>query len=85
MQVLCDSNLHGPKAYLDQKQMRDLRALNFKRHGDPRIFGKGKIFDGYPYYNKRTAHFFKRLMSREQVMAGRMNPSDFEETVLERI
>lgn len=28
---------------------------------------------------------FKRLMSREQVMAGRMNPSDFEETVLERI
>ncbi|MDB4609568.1 hypothetical protein OAH46_00590 [Verrucomicrobia bacterium] len=48
------------------------------------MFGKGEIFDAYPHFNKRTAHFFERHMSGEQVKAGRVNPSDFEETVMER-
>ena len=64
--------------------MRDLMILDFKCHGDPRIFGEGETFDAYPYFNKRTAHFFERHMSGEQVKAGRVNLSDFEETVLER-
>lgn len=64
--------------------MRDLMTLNFKCHEYPRMFGKGEIFDAYPHFNKRTAHFFERHMSGEQVKAGRVNPSDFEETVMER-
>ena len=64
--------------------MRDLMILDFKCHGNPRMFGKGETFDAYPYFNKRTAHFFERHMSGEQVKAGRVNLSDFEETVLER-
>ena len=73
------SNLTSTK-----NRLRDLMTLDLKRHGDPRMFGNGEIFDSYPYFDKRTAHFFERYMSGENVKAGWVNPSDFKKSRLER-
>lgn len=76
---LIESGTHvTTKAYL-----RDLMILDLKRHGDPRMFGKGGLFDDYPYYDKNTAHFFERFMSGESVKAGWVRVGDFEKTLIE--
>lgn len=80
----CVQNLIESERYsLTKQRLRDLMVLDLKRHGDPRMFGRGEIFDSYSYYDKRTAHFYERFMSGEKVRAGWVNPSDFEEAVIE--
>lgn len=66
-----------------KKHLRDLMMLDLKRHGDPRMFGNGKVFDAYPFYDKSTAHFFERFMSGENVRAGWVNRGDFEKESLD--
>ncbi|MEC9091323.1 MAG: sulfatase [Planctomycetota bacterium] len=45
-----DSVYAEKKAELADKLIAELRAT-----GDPRIIGKGEVFDGYPYYGKKTS------------------------------
>jgi len=49
-----------------------------RQQDDPRVLGKGDIFDSYP--NADTAHvnFYERYMSGENMNAGWVNKSDFE-------
>jgi arylsulfatase A-like enzyme len=54
-----------------------------KSQGDPRMFGRGAIFDGYPYSNKGTDHFYERYMAGEKLKAGWVRPTDFEEKPLD--
>jgi hypothetical protein len=54
---------------------RELRA-----QGDPRMSGRGDVFDRYVYAEERTRNFYERFLRGEPVVAGWVNPSDFEKT-----
>jgi hypothetical protein len=51
--------------------------------GDPRILGKGEIFDRYEYAGE-VKNFYNRFMAGEKVKAGWVNESDFETTPLSK-
>jgi len=46
--------------------------------GDPRMFGKGYLFDDYVYSNKKDRGFYERQMNGENPKAGWVSESDFE-------
>ena len=48
-----------------------------KKDKDPRILGRGDIFDTYPY-SEDTRNFYNRFMSGEPLKAGWINPTDIE-------
>ncbi len=57
-----------------RKQMEN----ELKKQGDPRMFGKGYIFDQYEYANPADVNFYLRFIRNEAVKAGWVNESDFE-------
>lgn len=64
-----------------QSIKENLKAQLFdqlRSEGDPRMFGKGHLFDAYPYAEEATANFYERFLSGEQLRAGWVNESDFE-------
>jgi hypothetical protein len=42
------------------------------------MFGKGEIFEQFPYANDKVRGFYERFMKGEPVRAGWVNPSDFD-------
>jgi N-sulfoglucosamine sulfohydrolase len=54
-----------------------------KSQGDPRMSGKGDVFDSYPYSGASTDNFYDRFMSGQKVKAGWVNPTDFEKEPVE--
>ena len=62
-------------ARLKNRLFRRLREQN-----DPRMRGKGAVFDEYPYADESTRNFYRRYMDGElnKTDAGWVNPSDFE-------
>jgi len=75
----CIMNLADTPAY--QKLMKDMKEQLFtelKKQGDPRMFGKGDIFDHYPYADTRDTNFYGRYMRGEKLPYGWVNKSDFE-------
>ncbi len=75
----CIENLVALKEYATQKlALREQLFAELRGQGDPRMFGKGDVFDGYPYSSKVTENFFERFMSGETIRAGWVNASDFE-------
>lgn len=74
----CVNNLAtnvGYKDVLDSLKRRLFSLL--KKQGDPRIFGKGDIFDKYPYANPNQRNFYNRYMKGEKMEAGWVNKTDF--------
>lgn len=61
------------KAKLHEQMVAEL-----KQQGDPRMFGRGDIFDAYPYSSAATDRFYERYTAGEKVNAGWVSPSDFE-------
>ena len=53
-----------------------------KKDGDPRMFGKGDIFDTYPY-SEDTRNFYNRVMAGEKLKAGWIEPTDIEKEKIE--
>lgn len=66
-------NLSKIKAEL-QKQMEQ----ELKSQQDPRMAGKGEVFDHYPYGEAKVRHFYERYLKGEPVKAGWVLDSDFE-------
>lgn len=69
-----------------QATLRDLRELLFaelKRQDDPRMAGKGSVFDEYPHANPEHVHFYERYTKGEKLKAGWVRPTDFEPRPLE--
>jgi len=62
----------GVKSKLIKKMTKKL-----KKDGDPRMFGKGDIFDTYPY-SKDSRNFYNRLMAGEKLKAGWIEQTDIE-------
>jgi arylsulfatase A-like enzyme len=80
----CVKNLAETPAQAKMKAA--LKAQLFaelKAQGDPRMFGRGDVFDKYPYSGKSTDNFYRRYMAGEKVRAGWVLPSDFEKEKLD--
>lgn len=80
----CLVNLADDPEY--SKVLQNLRAkmeTELKEQQDPRMFGKGYLFDNYPYGNKKMRNFYERYMKGEKIHAGWINKSDFEEKSFE--
>ena len=80
----CVSNeIESPSQADTIAALKDQLFTTLKIHGDPRMEGKGEIFDKYPYSGKSTDNFYERYMGGEKVKAGWVNPSDFEKEPIE--
>ena len=75
----CVENLAGVAEYVDlEKQLKEQLFAELREQGDPRMFGKGHLFDEYLYADKKTQGFYERYMHGEKIDAGWVNDTDFE-------
>ena len=58
--------------------LRETMMGELRQQGDPRVLGRGKVFDEYPYAIEGTRNFYERYLRGEKVKAGWVNPGDFE-------
>ena len=75
----CTNNLMSSE--VGQKQFGELKSQmerELKNQGDPRMFGKGEVFDRYPYSSEATDDFYERYTAGEKVKAGWVSETDFE-------
>ena len=71
--LIADRQQRARRDSLRQAMDRELRAER-----DPRQFGRGEIFDGYPYAEENVRNFYERFMRGEKLVAGWVSASDFE-------
>ncbi|MEQ8704975.1 MAG: sulfatase [Phaeodactylibacter sp.] len=75
----CIFNLAGQTEYATvQQEMSQQLWAALKAEGDPRAFGKGDQFDAYLYSHEKDRDFYNRMIRREPVEAGWVEPTDFE-------
>ncbi|MEW4527261.1 sulfatase [Maioricimonas sp. JC845] len=75
----CLHNLAASEEHRDiRERLRRQLMDELKAQGDPRMDGNGHIFDDYPVASPRTANYFERFTSGEEVPAGWVNPTDYE-------
>jgi hypothetical protein len=74
----CLNNLAGDAWHQKVKQdMADQMVAELKAQDDPRMFGRGSVFEKYPYAEANLRGFYERYMRGEKLQAGWVNPSDF--------
>ncbi|MEM6845564.1 MAG: sulfatase [Bacteroidota bacterium] len=80
----CVRNLaYDPEVAPIMESMKNQMLAELKAQGDPRMFGRGEIFDEYVYANEDSRGFYERYMEGEELNAGWVNPNDFEEEKLD--
>jgi arylsulfatase A-like enzyme len=73
------NNLAGkPSGSSMQSALHEQMFAELRRQGDPRMEGKGHLFDEYPHANPGNVGFYERFMRGEKMNAGWVNPTDFE-------
>ncbi len=80
----CVRNLaFDPEVAPIMESMKTQMVAELKAQGDPRMFGRGAIFDEYVYASEDTRGFYERYTEGEELNAGWVNPTDFEEEELD--
>jgi arylsulfatase A-like enzyme len=75
----CVHNLAAGVGYGETKaSLRRQMEGKLREQEDPRILGRGHVFDEYPYADESHRNFYERYMKGEKLTAGWVNPSDFE-------
>jgi len=77
----CVNNLAGVEKYAELQEKLDLELRSrLEEQGDPRMFGRGHVFDEYPVHRERSRDFYEKFMAGalDESDAGWVNPSDFE-------
>lgn len=73
------NNLAGkPSPIAIQSALREQMHAELRQQGDPRMEGKGRIFDEYPHANPGHVGFYERFMSGEKLKTGWINQTDIE-------
>ena len=75
----CMNNLANNKNF--DKARNDLKnqmEQELKSQQDPRMFGKGYLFDQYPYGETRVINFYERFMKGEKIKTPWVRESDYE-------
>jgi arylsulfatase A-like enzyme len=74
----CVNNLaEKPEHQSLKAQLKDQLFAELKAQEDPRMFGRGSIFEEYPYSDAALRGFYERYMAGEKLKAGWVSPSDF--------
>jgi arylsulfatase A-like enzyme len=80
----CVQNLAGDPAYAKRRaQMHQQMTEELKTQGDPRMFGQGDVFDGYPISTEPLRNFYERFQRGDKPKTEWVNESDFEKSPLE--
>ncbi len=75
----CMNDLAADPQYAELKENLKNQMVNqLRQQQDPRMFGRGSIFDEYRYADKTTVDFFHRYMNGEKPKAGWVEITDFE-------
>lgn len=75
----CLTNLAGDLQHRSRlQQLRQQMERELRAQRDPRMFGRGHVFDSYIYADEQTRNFYERFMRGEKPRAGWVNESDFE-------
>jgi len=61
-----------------KKVLKSQMEAELKAQKDPRMFGKGDVFDHYPYSRTDLANFYERFMKGEKMKTSWIEASDFE-------
>lgn len=77
---MCMNNLADAPAYAARKrEMISQMKTEMTAQGDPRMAGKGYIFEAFPYADKKGKDFYNRYMDGDDTLrAGWINKADFE-------
>lgn len=67
-----------PEYQAIKENLRDELFRQLKAQEDPRMFGKGHIFDEYEYAQENQRDFYRRFMQGEPFNTGWVNDTDFE-------
>lgn len=75
----------NPLYYNLKKDMNEKLFDNLRKLRDPRVFGKGDMFDRYPFMDKKNHNYYERFMNGEikEYQTGWVNKSDYENNVTE--
>jgi hypothetical protein len=68
----------SPATALRMQELRKDLHARLKSQGDPRMEGKGEVFDQYKHATTPNVGFYEKFMLGEKVKAGWINPSDIE-------
>lgn len=80
----CLRNLAGsPEQQARKENLRTRLFDELKLQEDPRMFGRGEVFEAEPYAEPDTRNFYERFMKGEKLKAGWVNDSDFEKNPLD--
>lgn len=73
---LADSEQHRETAVRLESEM----TARLEEQGDPRMFGRGEVFDGYPVSNEAIRNYYDRFTGGQldKKSAGWVEPTDFE-------
>ncbi|MEJ7768933.1 MAG: sulfatase [Chitinophagaceae bacterium] len=75
----CMTNLAGDNKFAEVKaKLKDQMEQELKEQQDPRMFGKGNVFDSYLYGEPKMRNFYERFTKGEPIKAAWVNESDFE-------
>lgn len=74
----CVHNLAAEAEHQQRRAAMEARLVaTLEQQQDPRILGKGDIFDNYPYAG-RERNMYERFMNGESIPTGWVNRSDYE-------
>ncbi len=71
-----------PSAAAQLQGLKDQLYRELKQQGDPRMEGRGDIFDQYEHAMKGNVGYYEKFMRGEKVSAGWINPTDVEKKPL---
>lgn len=75
----CLNNLSSIAKYDELKKALEKKMMDqLTEQGDPRVLGKGDLFDQYPYSGENVRDFYHRYKRGENIKTPWVNPSDFE-------
>jgi len=66
-----------------REQLRMEMEQKLKAQGDPRMEGRGDVFDKYPHANPQHVNFYERYIKGEKLKAGWVKETDFEKAPLD--
>jgi N-sulfoglucosamine sulfohydrolase len=73
------TNQAGNAAFTQVKNGLKLQMeKELKNQGDPRMNGKGYLYDQYPYAEEKVRNFYERFTKGEKIKANWINETDFE-------
>ncbi|MEX2579550.1 MAG: sulfatase [Verrucomicrobiales bacterium] len=77
----CVDNLAKDEDHAELRARLEVElAARLEEQGDPRMFGRGHVFDDYPIHTDATRNFHERFLSGDldESAAGWVNETDFE-------